>query len=73
MATNPYDHILQIYQVWQLGAYVNYHHDMFQTGYGTPAVPSSGIPDPEFSPYHKTVLEFVALRERYIPVREQAK
>lgn len=64
-ATYPYDQILQIYQVWQLGAYVNYHHDMFQTGYGTPAVPPNGIPDPEFNPYHRQVLEFIALRGRY--------
>jgi hypothetical protein len=42
---------------------------MFQTGAGSPAVPPSGIPDPEFNPYHKTVLEFIALRERYEPVR----
>lgn len=63
--TYPYDQILQIYQVWQLGGYINYHHDMFQTGYGTPAIPPNGIPDPEFSPYHRAVLEFVAHRERY--------
>jgi len=67
--TYPTDHILQIYQVWQLGAYIIYHHDMKQTGYGTPAVPPSGIPDPEFSPYHRRVLEFIALRERYNPAR----
>jgi hypothetical protein len=65
--TNPYDHILQIYQVWQMGGYILYHHDMFQTGYGTPAVPPSGIPDPEFNPYHKAVLDFIAKRERYQP------
>jgi hypothetical protein len=65
--TDPFDHILQIYQVWKLGGYILYHHDMFQTGYGTPAVPPSGIPDPEFSPYHKAVLEFIAKRERYQP------
>ncbi len=68
--TDPYDHILQIYRVWQLGGYIVYHHDMFQTGYGTPAVPPSGIPDPEFSPYHKTVLQFIAKRERYQPVKQ---
>jgi hypothetical protein len=67
--TDPYDHILQIYQVWQAGGYILYHHDMFQTGYGTAAVPPSGIPDPEFNPYHKTVLEFIAKRERYMPLR----
>ncbi|MBI3683705.1 MAG: cellulase family glycosylhydrolase [Acidobacteria bacterium] len=65
--TYPWDQIVQIWQVWQLGGYIVYHHDMFQTGYGTPAVPPSGIPDPEFSPYHKAVLEFIAQRERYMP------
>ena len=65
--TLPYDHILQIYQVWQAGGYILYHHDMFQTGYNTPAVPPSGVPDPEFNPYHKAVLEFIAKRERYMP------
>ena len=66
-ATSPSDHILQIWQVWQLGAYITYHHDMFQTGYGSPAVPPSGIPDPEFSAYHRQVFEFIAQRERYAP------
>ena len=36
-------------------------------GYGTPAVPPSGMPDPEFSPYHKQVFEFLKLRDKYIP------
>ncbi len=63
-ATYPFDQILQIYQVWKLGGYVNYHHDMFQTGYGTPPVPPSGIPDPEFSPYHLLVLQFISHRDR---------
>jgi hypothetical protein len=65
--TSPNDHILQIWQVWQLGGYIIYHHDMFQTGYGSPAVPPSGVPDPEFNPYHRHVLEFIAQRERYQP------
>jgi hypothetical protein len=64
-ATSPYDHILQIWRVWQLGGFITYHHDMFQTGYGTPAIPPSGIPDPEFSPYHRQVFEFIGMRERY--------
>ena len=68
-ATSPFDHILQIYQVWRLGGYVVYHHDMFQTGYNTPAVPRSGVPDPEFSPYHRTVLEFIREGERYMPLK----
>jgi hypothetical protein len=66
-ATYPFDQILQIYQVWRLGAYINYHHDMFQTGYGTPPVPPNGIPDPEFSLYHRLVLEFISHRDRYQP------
>ncbi len=65
--THPVNHILQIYRIRQIGAYPTYHHDMFQTGYGTPAVPPSGIPDPEFSPYHRQVFEFLALQERYEP------
>jgi hypothetical protein len=63
--TYPEDHILQIWAVWQAGGYVTYHHDMFQTGYGTPACPPNGIPDPEFSPYHRRVFEFLAHRDRY--------
>lgn len=66
--TYPFDHILQIYQVWQAGGYTHYQHDMFQTGYGTPPVPPSGIPDPEFNPYHRLVLEFIAQRDRYRPM-----
>jgi hypothetical protein len=37
------------------------------TMYGSPDVPPSGIPDPEFNPYHRQVLEFIALRGRYAP------
>lgn len=64
--TSPFDHIVQMVLVWQKGGYVVYHHDMFQTGYGTPAIPPSGIPDPEFNPYHRAVFEFMAQRERYM-------
>jgi hypothetical protein len=65
--TYPTDHILQIWEVWKLGAGIVYHHDMFQTGYGTPPIPPSGIPDPEFNPYHRAVLEFISRRDRYAP------
>jgi hypothetical protein len=65
--TSPIDHILQIWQVWQMGAYIIYHHDMFQMGRGHASVPPSGIPDPEFSPYHRAVLEFIAQRDRFLP------
>jgi len=67
--THPADHVLHIWEVWQAGGYTTYHHDMFQTGYGTPACPPNGIPDPEFSPYHRVVFEFLAQRERYQPKR----
>jgi hypothetical protein len=63
--SSPYDHIIQIYQVWQAGGYIVYHHDMFQKGYGHASVPAHGIPDPEFSPYHKQVLEFIARYKQY--------
>lgn len=49
--------------VRKIGGHITYHHDMFQTGYGTPAVPPNGIPDPEFSPYHRAVFEFIAQRD----------
>ena len=39
---------------------------MFQTGYGTPAVPPGGVPDPDFSPYHRQVFEFLKGRGRYM-------
>jgi len=67
VATSPYDHIVQILNVWRIGGHVIYHHDMFQTGYGSPACPPSGIPDPEFSPYHRQVFEFLKLQEKYLP------
>jgi hypothetical protein len=61
----PIDHILQMHAIWRLGGYTTYHHDMFQTGAGSPAVPPSGIPEPEFSPYHHEVFNFIARRPRY--------
>jgi len=66
VATSPFDHILQIQAVWRIGCYTTYHHDMFQTGYGTPACPDDGVPDPEFSAYHRQVFEFLKHRERYM-------
>lgn len=64
--TSPYDHVLHIHNVWKAGGHAIYHHDMFQTGYGTDAIPPSGIPDPDFSPYHKVVFDFLADKERYL-------
>ena len=67
--THPYDHIVHIWEVWKAGGYTTYHHDMVQTGQGSRAVPAHGVPDPEFSPYHRVVFEFLAHRERHQPVR----
>jgi hypothetical protein len=63
--TDPYDHVLQIAEVLRMGAYIVYHHDMFQLGADRKSVPASGIPDPEFNPYHRKVLEFVSKSGRY--------
>jgi hypothetical protein len=71
-ATLPTDHILHIQAVLQAGGHPTYHHDMFQTGYGTPACPPHGIPDPDFSPYHSVVFDFLAHRDRYWPQEKQA-
>jgi hypothetical protein len=71
--TAPTDHILHIWEVWKVGGHPTYHHDMFQTGYGTPACPPNGIPDPEFSPYHRQVFEFLKLRDRYQPEARTGK
>jgi hypothetical protein len=64
--TDPKDHILHIYNVWKAGGYVVYHHDMFQTGYGSEAVPPSGIPLPGFSVYHDQVFAFLREKDRYL-------
>lgn len=62
----PLDHILRMYNVWKAGGYVIYHHDMFQTGYGTDAVPSTGIPVPGFAEYHDEVFEFLKKKQRIL-------
>ncbi len=55
----PGQHIEQIKRVRALGGYHLYHHDMFQRPYGDPATPPSGIPDPDFSPYHRQVFDYL--------------
>jgi hypothetical protein len=64
--TSPNDHILHIYNVWKVGGYVIYHHDMFQTGYGSEAVPANGIPTPGFSAYHDQVFDFLKNKKSYL-------
>jgi hypothetical protein len=55
-------HMAHSDRVRACGGYHNYHHDMFQNGYGHPATPPLGIPDVEFSAFHKPIFEH--LRER---------
>lgn len=62
----PTDHIIHIYNVWKAGGYVIYHHDMFQTGAGSEAVPPNGIPAPGFSKYHDQVFDFLKAKDRYL-------
>ena len=50
-------HLQHIDRVRACGGYHNYHHDMFQNGYGHPATPALGIPDAEFSAFHKPIFE----------------
>ena len=64
--TSPNDHIIHMLNVWKVGGYVIYHHDMFQTGYGSEAVPANGIPAPGFSAYHDQVFDFLKNKSRYL-------
>jgi hypothetical protein len=57
--TRPEQHVEQIERVRAAGGYHTYHHDMFQTGYGSPAIPPSGIPDPDYSPFHRRVFDYL--------------
>jgi hypothetical protein len=59
--TRPEWHIEHCQRTREAGGYHVYHHDMFQYGYGNPLTPPSGIPDPEFSPFHQQV--FCYLRD----------
>lgn len=57
--THPERHIEQIRRVRALGAYHIYHHDMFQRGYGYATTPPSGVPDPDYSPFHRQVFDYL--------------
>jgi hypothetical protein len=35
------------------------------TGYGSPAIPPSGIPDPDFSPFHRQVFDYLRDHKRW--------
>ena len=64
--TLPLDHILHLYNVKKAGGYFIYHHDMFQTAKEGNAIPPTGIPDPEYSPYHKQVFEYIGKQRRFL-------
>jgi hypothetical protein len=57
--TQPEQHIEHIKRDRALGGYHNYLHDMFQYGYGHELTPPSGIPDPDFSPFHRQVFNWL--------------
>ena len=57
--TQPEYHIAQIEAVRAVGGYHTYHHDMFQRSYGAPSTPPTGIPDPDFSPFHRQVFDYL--------------
>ncbi|MGQ9630461.1 MAG: hypothetical protein ACUVXI_09135 [bacterium] len=57
--STPEQHISHIEAVEAVGGYFIYHHDMFQGGYGSPTTPPSGIPDPDFSPFHRRVFDYL--------------
>lgn len=57
--TRPEWHIEAIKGTRAAGGYPIYHHDMFQYGYGAPTTPPSGIPEPEWSPFHRRVFEYL--------------
>lgn len=67
----PTDHILHIYNVWNTGGYIVYHHDMFQMGYGDESIPPNGIPSPGFSSYHDQVFSFLKNKQRYLKQLER--
>ncbi|MBN1248270.1 MAG: hypothetical protein JXC32_11470 [Anaerolineae bacterium] len=52
-------HIAQIEAVRSVGGYHTYHHDMFQRSYGAPSTPPTGIPEPNFCPFHRTVFDYL--------------
>lgn len=55
----PAQHIAQIAAVRAAGGYHIYHHDLFQYAGDAALTPPSGIPEPEFSPYHREVFAWL--------------
>jgi hypothetical protein len=57
--TRPEQHIEQIRRVRAVGGYHIYHHDMFQWPDERDFTPPTGIPDPDFSPFHRQVFDYL--------------
>jgi hypothetical protein len=57
--TLPEQHIAQIKAVRSVGGYHTYHHDMFQRSYGAPTTSPTGLPDPDFSAFHRQVFDYL--------------
>lgn len=57
--TKPEQHITHCRRTRAAGGYHTYHHDMFQYGHGNALTPPSGIPDPDFSPFHRKVFDYL--------------
>ena len=52
-------HIEHIKRVREVGGYPIYHHEMFQYGYDAPTTPPSGIPEPDWSDFHRPIFEYL--------------
>ena len=57
--TKPEWHVEHIKRVREVGGYPIYHHDMFQYHYDSPLTPPSGIPEPDWSPFHGRVFAYL--------------
>jgi hypothetical protein len=57
--TRSEQHIAQIKAVRAVGGYHTYHHDMFQRSYSAPTTSPTGLPDPDFSPFHRQVFDYL--------------
>ena len=57
--TRPEQHIVHCLRTRAAGGYHTYHHDMFQYGYGNALTAPNGIPDLDFSPFHRQVFDYL--------------
>jgi hypothetical protein len=71
--TQPGQHIEQIKRVRSLGFYHVYHHDMFQYKHDPLLTPPNGIPDPDFSPFHRQVFDYLKEHRQWSPLQNRAE